>query len=67
VANILGVQQVLGTANYLGMPSMVGRSRKATSMFVKNRIWKKIKKINSWTSKYLYQAGREVLIKSTNR
>ncbi|MCI16585.1 putative non-LTR retroelement reverse transcriptase, partial [Trifolium medium] len=30
VSNILGVQQVLGTGKYLGLPSMVGRSRKAT-------------------------------------
>jgi hypothetical protein len=61
VANILGVQQVLGTGKYLGLPSMIGRSRKATFKFVKDRIWKKI---NSWSSKCLCQAGREVLIKS---
>jgi hypothetical protein len=61
IANILGVQQVLGTGKYLGLPSMIGRSRKATFSFIKDRIWKKL---NSWSSKCLSQAGREVLIKS---
>ncbi|GAU17355.1 hypothetical protein TSUD_232310 [Trifolium subterraneum] len=61
IVNILGVQQVLGTDKYLGLPSMIGRSRKSTFSFIKDRIWKKI---NSWSSKCLSQAGREVLIKS---
>ncbi|GAU39132.1 hypothetical protein TSUD_23110 [Trifolium subterraneum] len=36
-------------------------SRKSTFSFIKDRIWKKI---NSWSSKCLSQAGREILIKS---
>jgi hypothetical protein len=39
---------------------MVGRSKKATFNFIKDRIWRKI---NSWSSKCLSKAGREVLIK----
>ncbi|GAU25475.1 hypothetical protein TSUD_71290 [Trifolium subterraneum] len=61
IASLLGVQQVMGTGKYLGLPSMVGRSRKATFKFIKDRIWKKI---NSWSSRCLSQAGREVMIKS---
>ena len=61
IANILGVQAVLGTGKYMGLPSMIGRSKKATINFIKDRVWKKI---NSWSSKYLSKAGREVLIKS---
>jgi hypothetical protein len=61
IANILGVQQVLGTGKYLSLPSMIGRSRRATFSFIKDRIWKKI---NCWSNKSLSQAGREVLIKS---
>jgi hypothetical protein len=38
IANILGVQQVLGTGKYLGLLSMVGRSRIATFKFIKDRI-----------------------------
>lgn len=61
ISQILGVQQVMGTGKYLGVPSMVGRSRTSTFKFVKERVWKKI---NSWSSKCLSQAGRETLIKS---
>ena len=61
IANILGVQVALGTSKYLELPSMIGRSKKANFYFVKDRVWKKI---NSWSSKCLSKAGREVLIKS---
>lgn len=61
IGNILGVRQVLGTGKYLGLPSMIGRNKKAMFSFLKDRIWNKI---NSWSSRCLSQAGREVLIKS---
>jgi len=61
IANIMGVRQVLGTGKYLGVPSMVGRSKSSTFKFIKDWIWNKI---NSWSSRCLSQAGREVLIKS---
>jgi hypothetical protein len=51
---------VLGTGKYLGLPSMVGRNRKETFCFIKDRI---LKKINSWSSRCLSQAGREIMIK----
>jgi hypothetical protein len=60
IANTLGVQAVLGTSKYLGLPSMIGRSNKAIFSFIKERVWRKI---NSWSSKCLLKAGREVLIK----
>jgi hypothetical protein len=59
-ANILGVTAVMGTDKYLGLPSMVGRSKEATFDFIKDRIWHKI---NSWSSKCLFKAGQEVMIK----
>jgi hypothetical protein len=49
------------TCKYLGVPSMFGRSRTSTFKFVKERVWKKI---NSWSSNCVSQAGRETLIKS---
>jgi hypothetical protein len=61
IATTLDVQAALGTGKYLGLPSMIGRSKKAIFSFIKDRIWKKI---NSWSSKCLSKAGREVLIKS---
>lgn len=61
LANILGVTQRLGAGKYLGLPSLVGRNRKTTFSFIKDRVWDKI---SSWKSKTLSMAGREVLIKS---
>jgi len=60
ITNPLGVRAV--TRKYLGLPSIMGRSKEATFGFIKDWIWHKI---NSWSSKYLSKAGREVLIKST--
>jgi len=61
ITNILGVQVVLGTGKYLGLPSMIGRDRTVTLPFIKDRVWQKI---NSWSGKCLSKAGREVMIKS---
>jgi hypothetical protein len=60
IATILGVKQVFGTGKYLGLPSMIGMSKKVTFKFVKHRIWNRI---NSWSSRCLSQARREILIK----
>ena len=40
---------------------MIGRDRKATFAYIKDRVWQKI---NSWSGKCLSKAGREVMIKS---
>jgi hypothetical protein len=61
ITAIMGVQAVLGTGKYLGLPSMIGRNRTAVFAYVKDRVWQKI---NSWSSKCLSKAGREVMIKS---
>ncbi|CAL5183757.1 unnamed protein product [Lathyrus oleraceus] len=41
----MGVRHVLGIGTYLGLPFLIGRSKKATFAHVKDRIRKKI---NSW-------------------
>jgi len=46
ITDILGVQAVMGTGKYLGLPSMVGRSKKETFGFIKDHVWQKI---NSWS------------------
>ncbi|GAU33843.1 hypothetical protein TSUD_393510 [Trifolium subterraneum] len=61
LSRILGVRLVLGTGIYLGLPSMVGRSKKAIFSYIKDSIWKRI---NSWRGRALSKAGKEVMIKS---
>jgi hypothetical protein len=55
------VIEVMGTGRYLGMPSMIGRNKKALFGYLKDRMWKKIQ---NWSGKHLSKAGREVLVKS---
>lgn len=40
---------------------MIGRSKKSTFAFIKDRIWKKI---NFWRGRSLSKAGKEMMIKS---
>ncbi|PNX95399.1 ribonuclease H, partial [Trifolium pratense] len=61
LSGILGVRHVLCTGTYLGLPSMIGRSKKNTFSYIKDRIWKRI---NSWRGRALSKAGKEVMIKS---
>jgi len=60
ITNTLGARVVMGIKKYLGLPSMVGRSKEATFGFIKDQIRHKI---NSWSNKCLSKAGREVMIK----
>ncbi|MCI00237.1 RNA-directed DNA polymerase (Reverse transcriptase) [Trifolium medium] len=61
LSRLMGVKQVLGNGTYLGLPSMVGRGKKSTFAYVKDRIWKRI---NSWRGRALSKAGKEIMIKS---
>jgi hypothetical protein len=61
LSNIMGVRHVLGTGNYLGLPSMIGRKKKNVFAYIKDRVWKRI---NSWRGRSLSRAGKEVMIKS---
>ena len=57
----LGVPEIKQYEKYLGLPSLVGRNKKASFSYIKERVWRKIQ---GWKEKLLSQAGREVLIKS---
>ncbi|KAF5454761.1 hypothetical protein F2P56_024401 [Juglans regia] len=46
---------------YLGLPTLVGRSKYNTFRFTKERIWQKIL---NWKNHFLSQAGKEILIKA---
>jgi hypothetical protein len=40
ITSILGVQAVLGTGKYLGLPSMIGINKQATFNFIKDSLAK---------------------------
>ena len=44
----------------ISLPSLVGKGKKASFNYIKERVWKKLK---GWEGRLLSQAGREVLIK----
>lgn len=61
LSNCLGVNQPLDTGRYLGLPSLIGRSKRSIFSFIRNRLWQRIQ---SWKGKNLTKAGKEILIKS---
>ena len=58
---LLGVQAVEIFDKYLGLPTIIGRSKTQIFEFVKERVWKKLK---GWKERSLSRAGREILIKA---
>ncbi|XP_019182405.1 PREDICTED: uncharacterized protein LOC109177491 [Ipomoea nil] len=61
VAQILGVTQAPNFGKYLGLPSFVGRNKKAAFSYIEDKIRQRIL---SWNKKLLSQAGKEILLKS---
>ncbi|KAL8158345.1 hypothetical protein AgCh_002874 [Apium graveolens] len=61
IKDLLGVRNDLSTGHYLGLPSLIGRSKKVVFNYLKERIWSKIK---GWSAKCLSRAGKAVLIRS---
>lgn len=61
LSEILGVHNDLRDSKYLGLPSLVGHSKKRVFSFVKEKVWKKIQ---GWKSKPISRAGKAVLIKN---
>lgn len=57
---LLRVKPVKSHGKYLGLPTMVGRSKTHIFKFVRDKVWKKLKE---WKEKALSRVGREVLIK----
>ncbi|XP_021726831.1 uncharacterized protein LOC110693957 [Chenopodium quinoa] len=61
MCNILGVKQVNRYEKYIGIPTVIGKSKKAIFAGLKDRIWKKLQ---GWQEKLLSRAGKEILIKA---
>ncbi|KAL8135927.1 hypothetical protein AgCh_010516 [Apium graveolens] len=61
ISDILGVHNELKDSSYLGLPSLIGRSRKKVFSFVKERVWKRIQ---GWTNSNLSKAGKAGMIRN---
>ena len=59
--NFLGVSEIKEYEKYLVLPAMVGRKKKKSFVYIKERIWGKLQ---GWKEKLLSQVGREVLLKA---
>ena len=42
IKNLLQVQEVKSYEKYLGLPSLVGRGKKASFNYIKERVWRKL-------------------------
>ncbi|XP_075665091.1 uncharacterized protein LOC142634702 [Castanea sativa] len=61
VQNLLGVPEIREYEKYLGLPAVVGRNKRASLNYIKDRVWGKLQ---GWKEKLLSQAGKEVLLKA---
>ena len=61
IQQLSGVPAIRQYEKYLGLPALVGRAKKQSFIFLKERVWKKLQ---GWKEKLLSQARREVLIKA---
>ena len=55
------MQEIKQFERYLGLPSLVGKKKKASLLYIKEKV---AAKLQGWKEQLLSQAGREVLLKS---
>ena len=58
---LLGVLEIKQYEKYLGLPAIVGKNRRASLNYIKDRVWNKLQR---WKEKLLSQAKKEVLLKA---
>ena len=61
IKNRFGVEVIRQHETYLGLPSLVGRSKKHTFRALKEKL---DNKLSGWKEKPIFQASKEVLIKA---
>jgi len=61
IKNILGVEEIRIYQKYLGLPSLVGKNKKNSFNYIKERVWRKLQ---GWEEQLLSQVGKEILIKA---
>ena len=60
ISNFLGILELKEYEKYLGLPAVVGRNKKVSLNYIKERVWSKLQ---GWKEKLLSQASRGVLLK----
>ena len=61
IKNLLGVPEIREYESYLGLPAMVGKNKRASLNYIKDRVWSKLQ---GWKEKLLSQARKELLLKA---
>jgi ribonuclease HI len=61
ILQLSGIPATQRYDKYLGLPALVGKSRVREFQSIKERVWKRL---NDWKTKFLSQAGKEILIKA---
>ena len=61
IKHLLGVLEIKEYEKYLGLPAVVGRNKRVSLNYIKDRVWEKLQ---GWKEKLLSQAGKEVLLKT---
>ncbi|KAL8118342.1 hypothetical protein AgCh_016030 [Apium graveolens] len=61
IKELLEVHSDLSAGHYLGLPSLIGRSKKKVFDFIKDKMWKRIQ---GWSMKCLSRAGKAVLLRN---
>lgn len=64
IAVVLGVQIMDIHDRYIGLPTVVGRSKKVITKGVREMLWRKL---HGWKGMILSKTGREVLIKAVSQ
>ncbi|WVZ72794.1 hypothetical protein U9M48_021201, partial [Paspalum notatum var. saurae] len=59
--SILSIDEEVKNERYLGLPITVGKSKKRSFEYIKNKIWARIQ---GWQEKLLSKAGKEILVKA---
>ena len=61
VMSVLNISTEAYNEKYLGLPIYMGKSKKQTFAYLKERVWKRIQ---GWKEMLLSKAGKDVLIKA---
>ncbi|XP_074315190.1 uncharacterized protein LOC141651373 [Silene latifolia] len=64
ILSALGVREVDKYERYLGLPTIIERSKKAICVSIEDRVWKKLQ---GWKERMLSKPGKEVIIKAVTQ